>query len=170
MIAENQNTFRIPQNLEKFKAAGTITTEIIKNPHKVLENAIKGLNITETITFEVSSGPPTAELNGGGTANISFLAGKQDPVTINAPRDKDFPIAHADFMKAKYWIEVVLADRELELWTAKSGLVDLATRQCSDARSNGPTTVSDVWMKKSDRLNQRHDHVARGSWRGSVRT
>jgi hypothetical protein len=107
MIAENQNTFRIPQNLEKFKAVGTITTEIIKNPHKVLENAIKGLNITETITFEVSSGPPTAELNGGGTANISFLAGKQDPVTTNAPRDKDFPIAHAAFMKAKYWIEVV---------------------------------------------------------------
>jgi len=107
MIAEDQKTFRIPQNLEKFNAAGTITTEIIKNPHKVLEKAIKGLNITETITFQVSTGPPTAELNGGGTANISFLAGRQDPVTTNAPGQKDFPNAHADFMKATYWIEVV---------------------------------------------------------------
>ena len=108
MKAENQNTFRIPQPLEKFIAAGTINTDIIENPHQVLVNAIKGLEITETITFEVSTGPPTAELNGGGIANISFLAGKQGPGVTSAPTgDKDAPISHADFMKAKYWIEVV---------------------------------------------------------------
>lgn len=79
MDATNQNTFRIPQNLEIFIKNGTNTSAIIKNPHQVLRNAIQGQKITETISFEVSTGPPTAEINGGGTANISFLAGKQAP-------------------------------------------------------------------------------------------
>ncbi|EXJ63430.1 uncharacterized protein A1O5_11479 [Cladophialophora psammophila CBS 110553] len=87
MDADNQKTFRVPQNLEKFND--------------------KGQTITETISFEVSTGPPSAELNGGGTANISFLAGKQDPVTTAAPGKNDSPIANADFMKSKYWIERV---------------------------------------------------------------
>ena len=76
MDATNQNTFRMPQNLGNFNKNGTITSAIIKNPNQVLQNAIKGQNITETISFEVSTGPPTAKINGGGTANISFLAGK----------------------------------------------------------------------------------------------
>lgn len=107
MNALNQNTWRVPQNLEKFNENGTkrITTEIIKNPNKVLENAIQGLDITETITFEVSTG--SSDLNGGGTANISFLAGKQAAGITDAPGIKDFPIAHAVNMKAKYWIERV---------------------------------------------------------------
>ena len=77
MDATNQNTFRIPQYLEIFNKNGTITSAIIKNPHQVLRNAIQGQKIKETIGFEVSTGPPTAEINGGGTANISFLVGKQ---------------------------------------------------------------------------------------------
>ena len=104
MDATNQNTFRIPQNLENFNRNGTITSAIIKNPHQVLKNATQGQKITETITFEVSTGPPTAEINGGGTANISFLAGKQTPGDTNPPPD---PIAHVDFMKSRFWIERV---------------------------------------------------------------
>lgn len=114
MDAGNNNTFRIPQDLKSFVDKGTITTEIIKNPNKVLENAIAGQTITETITFEVSTGAPTAKLNAGGTANISFLAGKQEPVNdlqINtAPGEKDFPNAHAASMTARYWIESVVYD------------------------------------------------------------
>ncbi|KAL2044102.1 hypothetical protein ABVK25_012464 [Lepraria finkii] len=85
MDATNQNTFRIPQNLEIFNKNGTITSAIIKNPHQVLRNAIQGQKIKETISFEVSTGPPTAEINGGGTANISFLAGKQALGEKNPP-------------------------------------------------------------------------------------
>ena len=44
-------------------------------------------------------------LNGGGTANIVFLEGKQDPITSTATNT---PNAHVPFMKAKYWIERVL--------------------------------------------------------------
>jgi hypothetical protein len=64
---------------------GSITTDIIKNPNLVLKRAIEGLDIRETITFEVSTGPTDATLNGGGTANISFLAGTQFPITTSAP-------------------------------------------------------------------------------------
>ena len=100
MDGNNQQTFRIPQNLETFgtgpKGSGKITTDIIKNPNLVLSNAIKGLNITETISFEVSTGPSPSPLNGGGTANIAFLEGAQNPT------------AHAASMTAKYWIERVM--------------------------------------------------------------
>jgi hypothetical protein len=112
MNADNQRAFRIPQNLEKFgdKGTGKITTAIIKNPNLVLQKAIEGLEITETITFEVRTGPgpPTAQLNGGGTANISFLAGEQNPITTAAPTASDQPIAHAATMTSKYWIERVM--------------------------------------------------------------
>ena len=109
MDASKQGTFRLPQNLDPFNDKGTklITTEIIKNPHMVLEKAINGQDIAETITFEVSTGPPTAKLNGGGTANISFLAGKQEVGVTSAPGKGDNPTAHAAFMKSTFWIERV---------------------------------------------------------------
>lgn len=64
--ASNNSTPRIPQDLSKFIAAGTITQEILKDPNTVLRNAIKGLTITNTITFEVSTAPvaPSKYLNG----------------------------------------------------------------------------------------------------------
>ena len=102
---------RIPQDLSMFNKAGTITTEIIRNPNLVLKKAIKGLKIIETTTFSLATGPSKtpggAVLNGGGTANISFLTGTQDPITSASPGKHDVPNAHADFMTAKYWIEVV---------------------------------------------------------------
>ena len=111
MDASLQGTFRLPQNLDPFNDKGTktITTEIIKNPNLVLQKAIQGQEIAETISFEVSTGAPTAQLNGGGTANISFLAGKQEAGITAAPGKKegDNPTAHAEFMKSKFWIERV---------------------------------------------------------------
>lgn len=104
MNAANQNTFRIPQNLEKFTANRTITSDIIKNPHLVLQNVIKSQKILETITFEVSTGPPAARINGGGISNISFLMGKQNLGDNNPPLD---PVAHAAFMSSIFWIERV---------------------------------------------------------------
>jgi hypothetical protein len=97
---------------DRFIAAGTITTEIIKNPNLVLQRAIQGLDIRETITFEVSTGVPNgptdATLNGGGTANISFLAGTQFPITTSAPDGATgVPNAHAAVMTARFWIETV---------------------------------------------------------------
>jgi hypothetical protein len=97
--------------LDRFIKAGTITSEIIKNPNLVLKRAIEGLDIRETITFEVSTGstaPTNATLNGGGTANISFLAGTQFPITTAAPDGaKGVPNAHAATMTARFWIETV---------------------------------------------------------------
>ena len=107
MNEENEMTFRIPQNLENFgtKGSGKITTDIIKNPNLVLSHAIQGLNITETTTFEVSTGPPASALNGGGIANIAFLEGVQDPISSTTVTS---PNAHAATMTAKYWVERVM--------------------------------------------------------------
>ncbi|KAI9694905.1 MAG: hypothetical protein M1822_000521 [Bathelium mastoideum] len=107
MNETTQESFRIPQDLETFGSygSGTITTEIIKNPNLVLLNAITDLDITETITFEVSTGHPESTLNGGGTTNISFLQGVQNPITSTVMNS---PTAHAASMTAKYWIERVM--------------------------------------------------------------
>ncbi|KAI9654638.1 MAG: hypothetical protein M1821_005845 [Bathelium mastoideum] len=105
MDAGQKDVFRIPQDLEIFKTEGTITTAIIKNPNLVLQNAIKNQTITETISFEVSTGSPKATLTGGGTTNISFLLG--DEPTPGDPDSDPKPNAHAASMKSKFWIETV---------------------------------------------------------------
>ena len=116
MGATVQNTFRLPQDLTKFndKTTGTIkgtkliTTDIIKNPNLVLKNAIENQKITETITFEVSTGPPAAGLSGGGTSNISFLLGKDaTAATATASAQNNNPVAHAATMTSRFWIETV---------------------------------------------------------------
>lgn len=116
MDASTTDSPRIPQSLAKFVKAGTITTEIIKNPNLVLQNAIKGQDIRENITFEVSTGSPTETINGGGTANISFLAGTQDPTTTSLPTT---PNAHAAFMKARFWVETVAYDVVVPRFTTR---------------------------------------------------
>lgn len=117
MDVQTPDAPRIPQNLQRFSDAKTITNEIIKNPNVVLQNAIKGLDIVETIRFDLSTGPSStpggATFNGGGTANIAFLAGTQTikDTTIDkpvpAPTSDDTPNAHAAFMKVTYFVEVV---------------------------------------------------------------
>lgn len=110
MLEQNNNDFRLPQNLDKFGKNGSkrITSEIIKNPNLVLRNANRGLDIQETIMFSVSTGPPTPALNGGGVANISFLLGEQTEDDLVPENKVQAPVAHAVSMTATYWIEKVL--------------------------------------------------------------
>ena len=95
--ASRTDTPRLPQDLSKFIAAGTITQAILTDPNTVLRNAIKGQTITKTTFFTVSTSPTAPEL-GGGTANIAFLQG--DPQAAN-------PNASAAQMSATFWIEEV---------------------------------------------------------------
>jgi len=95
---------RIPGDLSKFSdkngGTGRITTEIIKNPNKVLEKAIEGQVITDTITFSLSTALPKDDKDpsfashvpgGGGTANITFLG----------------PNAHTESVTNTWWVETV---------------------------------------------------------------
>ena len=95
--AANTDTPRIPQDLTKFIAAGTITQAILTDPNTVLREAIAGQTITKTIVFTVSTAPAAPEF-GGGTANIAFLEGNP---AVTAPN------ADAFSMKATFWIETV---------------------------------------------------------------
>lgn len=107
--ASNSDTFRIPQNLSSFIAAGTITQAILDDPNTVLRNAIAGQTIVETITLQVASAsevpinPVAIPAVGGGNANIAFLTGNADvPNAQPAPENKIFAGA-----KATFWIETV---------------------------------------------------------------
>jgi len=124
MNAEQENILRVPKNLDKFnaKGTGTITTEIIKDPHRVLQKAIENQDIKETFVFKLHTGhihgkPPAPEapdFNGGGVANISFLHGPQnlvtDQSTSHPPGAADKPNAHAESMSNTWWVETVLYD------------------------------------------------------------
>lgn len=94
-IASDPNTPRLPQDLTKFIAAGTITQDILTDPNTVLRNANVGKTITKTIVFTVSTTPIAPEA-GGGTVNINFLQG-----------DSKGPNANAVQMMATFWIETV---------------------------------------------------------------
>ena len=96
-IAANSDTPRIPQDLSKFIAAGTITQSILDDPNTVLRDAIAGQTITQTIVFTVAT-PPLAAVFGGGTDNIAFLEG--DPAITT-------PNADSVAMSATFWIETV---------------------------------------------------------------
>ncbi len=95
--AANKNTPRIPQDLTKFIAAGTITQEILNDPNTILREAIAGQTITNTVVFTVSTAP-AAPVFGGGTDNIAFLEGNTAVSTPNANAFK---------MTATFWIETV---------------------------------------------------------------
>jgi len=88
--ATNKVTFRIPQDLTSFIAAGTITQAMLTDPNTVLRNHLTGQKITSTTQISVSTAP-TAPIIGGGTDNIGFL-------DINAQSVK---------MSATFWIETV---------------------------------------------------------------
>jgi hypothetical protein len=94
--ASNTDTPRLPQDLTKFIAEGSITQAILDNPNTILSNAIAGQTITQTIVFTVSTTPTAPEL-GGGTDNIAFLLGSST----------GGPNADAVQMTATFWIETV---------------------------------------------------------------
>jgi hypothetical protein len=102
LIATNQNTFRLPQNLAPFIAAGTITQCMLNDPNTVLRDQIANQNISVTVTIDISASP-TAPLFGGGLANIAFLLGENPPPASGRGQN-----AQAVLMKATFWIETVI--------------------------------------------------------------
>ena len=112
--AANTDTPRIPQDLTKFIAAGTITPLILSDPNQVLRDALQGQTITKTITFTISTAPAAPEF-GGGTGNIAFLEG--DAKEAN-------PNASAVQMTAQFWIETV--EHTIEVPVFKPGSAPLA--------------------------------------------
>ncbi len=108
--ATNTTTFRIPQNLGPWIAAGTITQAMLDDPNVVLRNAIAGQTILSTTEISITTNPgkpillpkppapPPQPTFGGGTDNIAFLDG--DAAAAN-------PNAQAFQMEAIFWIETV---------------------------------------------------------------
>jgi hypothetical protein len=90
-------TFRLPQDLTGFIAAGTITQEILDNPNLILKTRADAQNITSTTVILISTAPDDP-LFGGGTDNIAFLLGDK---TATAPN------ANAVKMTAIFWVETV---------------------------------------------------------------
>jgi hypothetical protein len=90
-------TFRVPQDLTSFIAAGTITQAILDNPNLIIKNRADAQNITSTTVIVINTNPDDP-LFGGGTDNIAFLLGDK---TATAPN------ANAIQMTAIFWIETV---------------------------------------------------------------
>jgi hypothetical protein len=95
--AADTGTFRLPQDLTSFIAAGTITQDILDNPNIVLKNRAAAQNIIATTVILIDT-IAQAPLFGGGTDDIAFLLG--DP-TATAPN------ANAIEMSATFWVETV---------------------------------------------------------------
>jgi hypothetical protein len=97
--ATNPNTPRIPQDLSRFIAAGTITQALLDDPNKLLRDHISKQKITSTTTIFISTAPPPPDgFFGGGTDNIAFLLGQAAATAPNA---------QAVQMVAVFWIETV---------------------------------------------------------------
>ena len=112
--ATNKATARLPQDLSKFIAAGTITQAILDDTNTVLREAIKGQNILETTVIKISTNPgddiPVVD---DGTSNIAFLTGTKATATDSTPSP---PNANALHMEAIFWIETVEYEIEIPKW------------------------------------------------------
>jgi hypothetical protein len=93
----DSTTFRLPQDLTDFNAAGTITQPILDNPNLILKNRAAAQNIISTTVITIDTSP-AAPLFGGGTDDIAFLLGDQNSA---------HPNANAIQMSAVFWIETV---------------------------------------------------------------
>jgi hypothetical protein len=91
------DTWRIPQDLTPFIAAGTITQALLTDPNTVLRNALAGQTIASTTAISIAT-DPASPLFGGGTDNIAFLLGD-----ASAAR----PNAQSASLTATFWIETV---------------------------------------------------------------
>ena len=106
-------TFRLPQDLTDFIAAGTITQEILDNPNIILKNRADAQNITSTTVILIST-DPADPLFGGGTDNIAFLLGDKNGTTPNA---------NAIQMSAIFWIEDVTEQITVPAYTANQPVI-----------------------------------------------
>jgi hypothetical protein len=110
--AADTSSFRLPQDLTSFIAAGTITQEILDNPNVILKNRATAQNIIATTVIAIDT-KPKAPLFGGGTTDIAFLLGNQDGTVPNA---------NAIQMSAIFWVYSVTAmtpsseDTVAEVW------------------------------------------------------
>lgn len=120
--AADINTPRLPQDLTKFIAEGTITQEILDDPNKILQHDNEGKSITNTIVFTVSTSPDPAVFFGGGTDNIAFLEGGSTGGTQTGPN------ANATQMDATFWISTV--QQELVVPAFKPGDVSENCPRC----------------------------------------
>jgi hypothetical protein len=102
--ATNQGTPRIPQDLTNFINAGTITQAMLSDPNTFIRNHISQQKITSTTTIFIST-QPAPPLFGGGTDNIAFLLGDDNP-PIDLPPNHN-PNAQTLQMAATFWIETV---------------------------------------------------------------
>lgn len=86
----------------RFESPG-VNQDIVKNPNKVIQDAIAGQNITHTVVLSVSTKHTPINgtaIKGGGTANTAFLQGATNPPGGNAD---------AVQVQATFWIETVAA-------------------------------------------------------------
>ena len=124
--ASKISTLRLPQNLSKFIAAGTITQEMLNDPNSVLRDAIEGQTIIQTTAFTVATAP-SPPVFGGGTANIAFLEGNAAATTPNA---------NAIQMNATFWIETV--QHKLKVPIFKRGQAPMKISPASPAHHPAP--------------------------------
>ncbi|EAQ88786.1 hypothetical protein CHGG_05405 [Chaetomium globosum CBS 148.51] len=101
LMAANQDTPRIPQDLTNFIQQGTITQEILNDPTTILRNANKTRNILSTSTLQMSSTPTAGIQTGGGVIGSAFLNGDATPSPTSRPNAKPLSV---DFT---LWIETV---------------------------------------------------------------
>jgi hypothetical protein len=106
-------TFRLPQDLASFVAAGTITQEILDNPNLLLERRAAAQTITSTTVIIIDT-QPAAPLFGGGTDNIAFLLG--DPGATA-------PNADAVQLGAIFWIETVSEQLTVPAYTGSDPVI-----------------------------------------------
>jgi|tagenome__1003787_1003787.scaffolds.fasta_scaffold20794911_1 hypothetical protein len=111
--AADTATFRLPQDLTDFIAAGTITQEILDNPNIVLKKRADAQNITSTTVIVISTNPADP-LFGGGTENIAFLLGDKNAAAPNA---------NAVQLSAIFWIETVTEQITVPAYTASDPVI-----------------------------------------------
>lgn len=107
------DTFRLPQDLTSFIAAGTITQDILDNPNLILKNRAAAQNIIATTAILIDT-VPKAPLTGGGTDDIAFLLGGQNGSAPNA---------NAIRISAIFWIETVTETITVPAGTGKQPVI-----------------------------------------------
>jgi hypothetical protein len=105
--ATNSRTPRIPQDLSRFIADGSITQDILTDPNTVLRNATAHQTIRSTTALGVSTSPGSP-LFGGGNDNIAFLLGNSNASQPNAQTTQ---------MSSFYWVELVEHSLTVPSWT-----------------------------------------------------
>ncbi|KLO99298.1 uncharacterized protein LW94_2623 [Fusarium fujikuroi] len=111
--ADKDTTRRLPQDLGKFIANGTITQQIINDPNTILRQANEGKDIIQNTMFIVSTNAPRGAF-GGGTSNIGFNIGSDEGKEADASREKKSGNANAVDVSAQYWVSKIRAEVELD--------------------------------------------------------